>query len=497
KDRGSTSLAIRSLSIYTYLKSSASASIVDPDQLHIAKVRRSSMDEILVVPFPHAGHIFPATQLSAHLARRNYKVALLLPSSSSASSPPHPLVRIVDFSLPPTNRIQPQLLEDTLHDLLAGFFQHFGLERHHDASFPSSLPRKPPLCVIVDDMISGLIDTCVQHRVPVVSFFTSGACAAALDHATWELSPEDFASAPLSTAVTIPDLPAEMALNTSDISSRHQPFGGPGSVGGPRRRRGIAGADGAVALLVNTCDELERPFLDYVAKKAGKPTWGVGPLLPDQFWAAAGPVRDGEVRSGHEFGVDEKELVEWLDAKPPRSVIYVSFGSLVSPADDELSQLAAALDESNRPFLWVMQTKSRKRTEGRGRGMVIRGWAPQLLILGHPSVGGFVSHCGWNSTVEALVCGVPMLTWPVRGDQHHNAKLVVRRLGTGCAIRNSENCSSAAALTKEDVVAGIERVMVDDGIRKRAASVRAVFAGGFPESSTSSLDDFLASLSLE
>lgn len=477
------------------------------------------MDEILVVPFPHAGHIFPATQLSAHLARRNYKVTLLLPSSSSssASAPPHPLVRIVDFSLPPTNRIQPQLLEDTLHALLAGIFQRFGLEHHHDASFPSSLPRKPPLCVIVDDMISGLIDTCVQHRVPVVSFFTSGACAAALDHATWELSPEDFASAPLSTAVTIPDLPAEMALTTSDISSRHQPFGG------PRRRRGIAGADGAVALLVNTCDELERPFLDYVAKKAGKPTWGVGPLLPDQFWAAAGPVRDGEVRSGHEFGVDEKELVEWLDAKPPRSVIYVSFGSLVSPADDELSQLAAALDESNRPFLWVMQTKSRKfdpagqpieatddgsngffsaeavmrRSEGRGRGMVIRGWAPQLLILGHPSVGGFVSHCGWNSTVEALVCGVPMLTWPVRGDQHHNAKLVVRRLGTGCAIRDPDHCSSAAALTKEDVVAGIERLMGDDGIRKRAASVRAVFAGGFPKSSSSSLDDFLASLSLE
>ncbi|RRT53423.1 hypothetical protein B296_00022113 [Ensete ventricosum] len=483
------------------------------------------MDEILVVPFPHAGHIFPATQLSAHLARRNYKVTLILPSSSSssASSPPHPLVRIVDFSLPHTNRIQPQLLEDTLHALLAGIFQHVGLEHHQDASFPSSLPRKPPLCVIVDDMISGLIDTCVQHQVPVVSFFTSGASAAALDHATLELSPEDFASAPLSTAVTIPDLPTEMALTASDVSSRHQPFGGPGSVGGPRRLRGIAGADGAVALLVNTCDELERPFLDYVAKKAGKPAWGVGPLLPDQFWAAVGPVRDGEVRSGHEFGVDEKELVEWLDAKPPRSVIYVSFGSLVSPADDELSQLAAALDESNRPFVWVMQTKSRKfdpagqpieatgdggngffsteavarRGEARGRGMVIRGWAPQLLILSHPSVGGFVSHCGWNSTVEALVCGVPMLTWPVRGDQHHNAKLVVRRLGTGCAIRDPERCSSAAALTKEDVVAGIERLMGDDGIRKRAASVRAVFAGGFPESSSSSLDDFLASLSLE
>ncbi|RZS13780.1 hypothetical protein BHM03_00045406 [Ensete ventricosum] len=453
------------------------------------------MDEILVVPFPHAGHIFPATQLSAHLARRNYKVTLILPSSSSsssASSPPHPLVRIVDFSLPHTNPIQPQLLEDTLHALLAGIFQHVGLEHHQDASFPSSLPRKPPLCVIVDDMISGLIDTCVQHQVPVVSFFTSGACAAALDHATWELSPEDFASAPLSTAVTIPDLPTEMALTASDVSSRHQPFGG------PRRLRGIAGADGAVALLVNTCDELERPFLDYVAKKAGKPAWGVGPLLPDQFWAAVGPVRDGEVRSGHEFGVDEKELVEWLDAKPPRSVIYVSFGSLVSPADDELSQLAAALDESNRPFVWVMQTKgggAARRGEGAGDGDPRVGAA---VADPEPPVGrGFREPLRVELYGGGAKLGVPMLTWPVRGDQHHNTKLVVRRLGTGCAIRDPERCSSAAALTKEDVVAGIERLMGDDGIRKRAASVRAVFAGGFPESSSSSLDDFLASLSLE
>ncbi|WOL16637.1 hypothetical protein Cni_G25425 [Canna indica] len=462
--------------------------------------KQNAIDEIVVVPFPHAGHIFPATELSVHLARRNYKVTLFLPSSSSPS--PHSLVQTVEFPVPHPTRIHPQLLEDdTLHALLSTI-----LGRHTSSS-------NVPLCVIVDSMLSGLIDTCLQHQVPAVSFFTSGACAAALEHATWKLSPDDFTA---SAAIPISGLPVEFALTVSDFNTRHQPFGGASRPGGPRRARGIEGADGAVALLVNTCNDLERPFLDYLAKEARKPAWGVGPLLPEPFWVATRSMRDGEVRSGHEAGVDEKKLMDWLDTKPPRSVIYISFGSLVSPSDDELALLAAALDKLNRPFVWVMQPEPKKyelqgqrsndsggvvvsveEVARRSEGKVIRGWAPQLQILRHPSVGGFVSHCGWNSTVEALVCGVPILAWPIRGDQHNNAKLVVRHLGVGCTIGDPDrsNLGFPATMTKEDLVSGIERLMTDEGIRKCAASTRVLFSGGFPKSSSSSLDDFLASLS--
>ncbi|XP_042458456.1 scopoletin glucosyltransferase-like [Zingiber officinale] len=428
--------------------------------------------DIVVVPFPNAGHIFPATQLSAHFARRNYRI----------------------IPLPDPFRVQAKPVEDALDSLLLAFFAR-----------NTSL-----LCVVVDDMLSGLIDTCLAHSVPAVSLFTSGACAAALDYVSWQLDVDALPDS--SAAVPIPGLPDDIALTPADILSiRHKPFGGPARPGGPRRQRGVEGADGAIALLINTCGDLERPFLDYVSKAAGKPAWGVGPLLPDSFWrAAAGSTGEGEVRSGKEFGVDVKELVQWLDAKPTGSVIFISFGSLVAPSGEELAQLAAALDDVNLPFVWVMQPEAEAEaedamgqpTESGGRlllqaeevakrrqGMVIRGWAPQLLILGHPAVGGFLSHCGWNSTVEAVARGVPILAWPVRGDQHHNAKLVVSHLKVGCAVRRPvDGLSSATAVTKENLASGIRRLMGDEGIRRRA---RAFFADGFPESSSSSLDAFL------
>lgn len=266
--------------------------------------------------------------------------------------------------------------------------------------------------------------------------------------------------------------------------------------------------NGAIALLFNTCDDLERPFLEYVAKESNKPVWGVGPLLPDAFWSASESlVRDEKIRPKRDgSGVSEREVLEWLDSKPRGSVIYVSFGSLGAPSEAELAALAAGLEESNRPFVWAFQPQAMLhdaegipvQTPGGWepvglasrvgeRGLVIRGWAPQLLILSHRATGGFLTHCGWNSTVEALGCGVPMLTWPVHGDQIHNAKLVTRRLRAGIALK-----SGSEPVSKDDVLRGIERLMAgEEGVKERAASAQAIFAEGFPRSSAASLDAFL------
>lgn len=267
--------------------------------------------------------------------------------------------------------------------------------------------------------------------------------------------------------------------------------------------------EGAIALLFNTCDDLECPFLEYLKKETKKPVWGVGPLLPAAFWSAAGSlVRDAEVRpKRNDSPVSERDVLEWLDSKPRGSVIYVSFGSIVAPSDAELAELAAGLEESNRPFIWAVQPNAMRHDPGGfpvqsdgslseleglasrvgERGLVIRGWAPQLLILSHGATGGFLTHCGWNSTVEALGCGVPMLTWPVHGDQVRNAMLVTRWLRAGIAIK-----SGSESVSKDDVVRGIERLMAgEEEVRERAASARAIFAGGFPRTSSASLDAFL------
>lgn len=214
-------------------------------------------------------------------------------------------------------------------------------------------------------------------------------------------------------------------------------------------------------------------------------------------------------------------MIQWLDSKPRGSVIYVSFGSEVGPSAEEYAQLADALAEAsnNWAFIWVIQPNAGRHgppppAPGLGgpgpdagggesttsyypqgldekvgeRGLIIRGWAPQLMILSHPSTGGFLSHCGWNSTVEAIGLGVPFLAWPIRGDQFTDAKLVVNHLRVGHRIMVS---IKDEMVKKEEIVKGIERLMTDEEVHKRATTLaQKLHQGNYPASSEAALDAF-------
>lgn len=128
------------------------------------------------------------------------------------------------------------------------------------------------------------------------------------------------------------------------------------------------------------------------------------------------------------------------------SVLYVSFGSMVRTVFLQLEEIALGLEASKRPFLWVIKSDNmpsetdklflpegfEERT--RGRGLIIQGWAPQALILSHPSVGGFVTHCGWNSKIEGVSAGLPMITWPHCAEQFLNEELIMNALKVGLAV---------------------------------------------------------------
>jgi hypothetical protein len=138
----------------------------------------------------------------------------------------------------------------------------------------------------------------------------------------------------------------------------------------------------------------------------------------------------------------------WLDSKKPRSVIYACLGSLCRLVPAQLIELGLGLEASNQPFIWVIKTgdqryleeleewlvKERFEERIKGRGLLIKGWAPQVLILSHPAVGGFITHCGWNSTLESVCSGVPMITWPLFAEQFFNEKLVVEVLRIGIKV---------------------------------------------------------------
>jgi hydroquinone glucosyltransferase len=200
-------------------------------------------------------------------------------------------------------------------------------------------------------------------------------------------------------------------------------------------------ADG---VLVNTFYEMEPAAVDDFRQAAGEgafpPVFPVGPF-----------VRSGTAEPGN------SACLEWLDRQPTGSVVYVSFGSGGSLSVEQTAELAAGLEASGYRFLWVVRMPSMEYEgeHGRGKdnplawlpegflertrdkGLAVAAWAPQVRVLSHPATAAFVSHCGWNSTLESVSCGVPMVSWPLYAEQRMNAVVLEGSVGTALPVRPS------------------------------------------------------------
>ncbi|RVW95045.1 UDP-glycosyltransferase 88F4 [Vitis vinifera] len=163
----------------------------------------------------------------------------------------------------------------------------------------------------------------------------------------------------------------------------------------------------------------------------------IGPLIADT----------GEDESNSSGNKTRHGCLSWLDTQPSQSVVFLCFGSKGTFSPAQMKEIANGLERSGKRFLWVVKnppsTDKSKRIavtadvdlnvlmpEGflertKDRGMVVKSWAPQVAVLNHPSVGGFVTHCGWNSVLEAVVAGVPMVAWPLYAEQHLNKAALV------------------------------------------------------------------------
>ncbi|XP_047335467.1 zeatin O-glucosyltransferase-like [Impatiens glandulifera] len=218
--------------------------------------------------------------------------------------------------------------------------------------------------------------------------------------------------------------------------------------------------------LINTCRTLERSYLDLLKDKK---QWAVAPLNP-------------VIRATDEMMINNNNCLLWLDKQPRKSVLFVSFGSTTSMVAEQVKELAIGLKQSKQRFLWVLRDAERgnifsddhgDRKSGlpdgfeesvKGIGMVTRDWAPQVEILGHGSIGAFMSHCGWNSCMESLSMGVPIVAWPMHSEQPYNAMLVTEMLNAGVAVKECDGVLVGSVLIKE----AIEEMMVsEEGAIKR------------------------------
>jgi UDP:flavonoid glycosyltransferase YjiC (YdhE family) len=165
--------------------------------------------------------------------------------------------------------------------------------------------------------------------------------------------------------------------------------------------------------------------------------------------------------------------MEWLDAQLERSVVYLSFGSLLAYTKRQAEEILHGLQSHGQPYLWVVRKEGRaeevdsclREAKADSKGMVVE-WCDQQKVLSHPSVGCFVTHCGWNSTLEAVVSGVPMLAVPSWSDQPMNAYLVEEEWRVGVrAERDAEG-----VLTRDELASRLELLM---GGSERSGQIRA------------------------
>uniref|UniRef100_A0A0E0JMK3 UDP-glycosyltransferases domain-containing protein n=1 Tax=Oryza punctata TaxID=4537 RepID=A0A0E0JMK3_ORYPU len=234
-------------------------------------------------------------------------------------------------------------------------------------------------------------------------------------------------------------------------------------------------------VLVNTFDELERVAIE--ALRVHLPVVPVGPLF----------------ETGNGAGEDD-DCVAWLDAQPPRSVVFVAFGSVVVIGRDETAEVAEGLASTGHPFLWVVRDDSRELhphgESGGGKGKVV-AWCEQRRVLEHPAVGCFVTHCGWNSTTEALAAGVPVVAYPAWSDQITNAKLLADVYGVGVRLPVPPT-RDALRRCVDEVMSGPEAEAMQLRAREwRDKASAAVADGGSSDMGIRDFADALLSLSAE
>ncbi|GLU02588.1 hypothetical protein SLE2022_198330 [Rubroshorea leprosula] len=201
----------------------------------------------------------------------------------------------------------------------------------------------------------------------------------------------------------------------------------------------------------------------------------------------------------------EKELnhLDWLDKQPKYSVLYVSLGSFLSVSREQMDEIAAGLKNSRVRFLWVARGETARLKEACVEdelGLVVP-WCDQLRVLSHPSIGGFLSHCGWNSVQEGIFSGIPFLTFPIVADQNLNSKLIVDDWKTGWRMKKS--CAMENLVTREEIAELVREFMdLQNGegkeMRRRAKELKELcsHAIGGDGSLERSIKSFISNISI-
>ncbi|XVF55565.1 hypothetical protein PTKIN_Ptkin06aG0046100 [Pterospermum kingtungense] len=473
---------------------------------------QSSKDQLhfVLIPLMSPGHLLPMTDMARLLAQHGVIVSVVttpLNAIRTQSSIGRAVesgldIRLLQLRFPSDESGLPEGCEnmDQLpsRDLIKNFYKASGmLKIPFEKLFSELQPR--PSCIISGKNLPWTVDTALKFNVPRIFFDGMGSFSFSCNHSL-EVSKVHEAVDSKFEPFLIPGLPHRIELTKAQLPENLNP----GSNDNLTNLRDNIRATEVVydGIVVNTFEELETEYVKEYKRVKGDNVWCIGPLSAcnkldlDQAERGQKGLKDDHLRHC---------LKPWLDSKKPGSVIYACLGSISGLTTWQLVELGLGLEASNQAFIWVI--RGGKRSEGlekwiaeekfeervKDRGLIIRGWAPQLWILSHPAIGGFLTHCGWNSTLEGICAGVPIIACPLFAEQFFNEKLVVDVLGIGSSVGVEAAVTwgleerFGLLMKREQVKRAIDNVMDKSNIgeerRRRAKELgvianRAVEVGG-------------------
>ncbi|KAL5718348.1 hypothetical protein ACHQM5_011258 [Ranunculus cassubicifolius] len=398
---------------------------------------------IVLYPSPAIGHLIAMVELGKLILKHHpsFSITVLIttPPYNTGSTSPYinqiskstPLIHFHHLpivSLPSSNTPHIETLAFQLLELNSPLV-HQALETISQSSTIRSF--------IIDAFCTAALEIGINLNIPTYYFYTSGISVLAnllyfktfAETETYINGPDDpnmYLEFPGLPRISIRDMPKPMMDRTDKISE----FVLNVSVNMPRSQ----------GIIVNSFESFESRALKVISDGCcvldgpTPPIYAIGPLI------AGGERSDGN--GGH-------ECLSWLDSQPSQSVVFLCFGSLGLFSEAQLKEIAIGLEKSGQRFLWVVRSPPAEESKRflappepdldallptgfldrtKDRGLVVKSWAPQVEVLSHESVGGFVTHCGWNSVLEAVCAGVPMLAWPLYAEQKMNKVILVEEI---------------------------------------------------------------------
>lgn len=439
------------------------------------------MAHVLVIPYPAQGHVIPMIELSQRLVNHGLKVTFVNTETN------HELVT--------STWIEKERFRDLIHmvsipDGLESWEDRSELDKLTE-SILKSMPDKleelidtinkkgthKVICVIADGCVGWAIRVAKKMGIRRAVFWPASVASLAPSLSYRKLIDDGVID---NNGIPLQDQMIQLSPTMPPIKPANLPWT---SVGDPVNTKAVfkITVEAAEAVTMtewvtcNSANELEPAAFSMYPKMLP-----IGPLLASHRLAD----------QAGQFWQEDSTCLTWLNRSPAGSVIYIAFGSFTVLHQSQFEELALGLELSNRPFLWVVRPGLTKETtvtypDGYMERILTSGkivsWAPQQKVLAHPSIACFLSHCGWNSTLEAVTNGVPFLCWPYISDQFNNQTYICDIWKNGLGFNKNEE----GIITREEIKSKLEQLLGDKTFKANALDLKEKATNGIKKCGSS------------